>query len=202
MKNLLLLISIGLMASTASADPNTSVDTETQKLGMQAEAQQVAKELVGTLGKALKQALIESGPGGAIGVCRDTAPMLAGSLSRRTGWKVGRVSLKVRNPLIGEPDRWEQATLKRFELEVASGTDPDTLQTSAIVQEHQRNYFRYMKALPVKPLCLTCHGNPGDIPDQVSSKLALEYPNDRATGYVLGEIRGAVTIKRRLNPLR
>jgi hypothetical protein len=70
------------------------------------------------------------------------------------------------------------------------------------VAEPQAAYFRFMKALPVKPLCLTCHGSEQTIPASVQARLAHEYPNDTATGYSVGQIRGAVSIKRRLNPAR
>jgi hypothetical protein len=167
---------------------------------MKREAQQVAKELVSTLGAALKQALSESGPEAAISVCRDTAPLIANSLSRRTGWKVGRVSLKVRNPLIGQPDAWEQKILQRFDYEAAGGASAAKLVAAEIVTEPQGEYFRFMKALPVKPLCLTCHGTERTIPESVQIRLAKEYPNDAATGYAAGQIRGAVSIKRKLGP--
>lgn len=162
-------------------------------------AQQVAQELVSKLGTALKQALGESGPAEAITVCRDTAPLLAGSLSRETGWKVGRVSLKTRNPLIGQPDAWEQSILQQFDDQAAGGANPVEMQHAEIVSEPDGRYFRYMKALPVKPLCLTCHGTEKTIPDPVRMKLQQEYPNDNATGYYAGQVRGAVTIKRKLD---
>ena len=196
MKHALIL----LIATCLTVPPAAAEQTQAQKQAMKTEAQRVAQELVSELGAALKQALTESGPEGAISVCRDTAPMLANSLSRRTGWKVGRVSLQARNPLIGQPDAWEQRVLQRFDEEAASGADPAKLHAAEIVSEPQANYFRFMKALPVKPLCLTCHGNEQTIPASVQARLAQEYPNDSATGYSAGQIRGAVTIKRRLEP--
>jgi len=189
------LIAICLIVPPAAAE-----HTAEQKQAMKREAQQVAKELVSTLGAALKQALSESGPEAAISVCRDTAPMIANSLSRRTGWKVGRVSLKVRNPLIGQPDAWEQKILQRFDYEAVGGASAAKLYAAEIVTEPQAEYFRYMKALPVKPLCLTCHGTERTIPESVQTRLAEEYPNDAATGYAAGQIRGAVSIKRLLRP--
>jgi hypothetical protein len=184
----------GLLAVPALAN-----DDAADFRSMRSEAHAVTQELVKKLGQALKQALKESGPEGAITVCRDTAPLLAGSLSRETGWKVGRVSLKTRNPLIGQPDTWEQKTLQRFDELAAGGAQPARLQQAEIVEEPEGRYFRYMKALPVKPLCLTCHGTDTTIPDSVKTRLKQEYPNDQATGYFAGQIRGAVTIKRKLS---
>ncbi len=188
------LLCAALLAATAAAEHHETADIN----GMTREARAVAQDLVNNLGGALKQALAETGPDGAISVCRDTAPMLAGSLSRRTGWKVGRVSLKTRNPLIGQPDAWEQEVLSRFDEVAASGKNTRNLEQAEIVSEPDGRYFRYMKALPVKPLCLTCHGTETTIPESVQVRLQQEYPNDKATGYHAGQIRGAVTIKRKL----
>ena len=195
--NRLLTITLitSLLAMPAAAQEQKADDLST----MTYEAQQVSRELVSKLGAALKQSLADSGPEDAISVCRDTAPALAGSLSRQTGWKVARVSLKARNPMIGQPDAWEQQVLERFDEAAASGKGPAALQFSEIVSEPEGRYFRYMEALPVKPLCLTCHGTEHTIPPAVRERLKQEYPNDHATGYYAGEIRGAVTVKRRLD---
>jgi hypothetical protein len=190
-----------LLIVTCIAVPFAAAEhTPTQEKAMKREAQQVTKELVSKLGAALKQALTESGPEQAISICRDTAPMLANSLSRRTGWKVSRVSLRARNPLIGQPDVWEQKILQRFDYEAAGGASFVKLQVAEIVKEPDADYFRYMKALPAKPLCLTCHGRGRTIPDTVQARLDQEYPKDMAIGYSAGQIRGAVSIKRRLVP--
>lgn len=192
-RSLSIFIGAALLASQALAN-----DRAEDFPAMENEARAVAQELAASLGSALKQALSESGPDGAITVCRDTAPLLAGTLSRQTGWKVGRVSLKTRNTLIGQPDAWEQQVLRRFDEQAKAGTDPAEMQHAEIVSEPEGRYFRYMKALPVKPLCLTCHGTATTIPDSVKTRLAQEYPHDMATGYIAGQIRGAVTVKRKL----
>ena len=189
------ILTTSLLAMPAAAQQQTADDLAT----MTYEAQQVSREFASSLGDALKQALKDSGPEGAISVCRDTAPALAGSLSRRTGWKVARVSLKTRNPMIGQPDAWEQQVLEQFDKDAAAAKGPMALQFSEIVTEPQGRYFRFMQALPVKPLCLTCHGTEHTIPPSVRERLKQEYPNDRATGYYAGEIRGAITIKRKID---
>ena len=55
-----------------------------------------------------------------------------------------------------------------------------------------------MKAIPTQPMCLQCHGKPADMKDNVKAILAKEYPEDKAVGYSLGEIRGAISIKHKL----
>ena len=156
-------------------------------------------QLVQQLGAQLKQELARGGPEGAIGVCRDAAPEIAGKLSRQSGARVARVSLKTRNPLLGTPDAWEQAVLADFDRRAAAGEKPETLEYSETVAEPQGRYFRYMKAIPVQPLCLTCHGTDAMIAPEVAQRLQSDYPHDRARGYTVGQIRGAVTVKRPLD---
>lgn len=162
------------------------------------DARLTAAELTQKLGGALKQEMAAGGPERAISVCRDLAPGLASELSRRTGARVARVSLKARNPLLGQADAWEQQVLMDFDRRAAEGQKPETLERAEIVEEPQGRYFRYMKALPVQPLCLSCHGGEATLADPVKAKLAAEYPHDRAFGYAPGQIRGAVTIKQLL----
>jgi hypothetical protein len=156
-------------------------------------------QLLQQLGAELKQELARGGPAGAIGVCRDAAPEIAGKLSRQSGARVARVSLKTRNPLLGTPDAWEQAVLAEFDRRAAAGEKPETLEYSETVTEPQGRSFRYMKAIPVQPLCLACHGTAEMIAPEVAQRLQGDYPHDRARGYTVGQIRGAVTIKRPLD---
>ncbi len=165
---------------------------------LQQESRDVATPFLQQLGAANKKAISESGPDAAVGVCKDIAPQLTSSISRQTGWKLTRVSLKVRNPLLGTADAWEQKGLQEFEARVAKGEKPETLELAEIVQEPNGKSFRYMKAIVLQQGCVACHGSAEQIPDGVKARLAEEYPHDRATGYGVGQIRGAVSIKRPL----
>ena len=165
-------------------------------------ARATASDLIQRLGAVLKKEMAVGGPDNAIAVCRDFAPGLAGELSRRTGARVSRVSLKTRNPLLGQPDAWEQKVLAEFDQQAAQGAKPEILERSEVVTEPQGRFFRYMKAIPVQPLCLSCHGTTDSIPDPVKARLAADYPHDRAIGYGLGQIRGAVTIKQSVESAR
>ncbi len=164
-----------------------------------AHSRATSAQLVQQLGAELKQELARGGPAGAIGVCRESAPAIAGRLSRESGARVARVSLKTRNPLLGTPDAWEQAVLAEFDRRAAAGEKPESMESFETVTEPQGRYFRYMKAIPVQPLCLACHGTAETITPEVAQRLDTDYPHDRARGYALGQIRGAVTIKRPLD---
>jgi hypothetical protein len=154
-------------------------------------------QLVGQLGGTLQEEL-KKGPDSAIGVCKDIASVKAVDLSRQTGWRVSRVSQKVRNPLLGIPDAWEAAALADFDKRAAAGEDAATLEKAEVVTEGGRQYLRFIKALPVQPVCLTCHGPEDKIPADVKARLKKEYPHDQAVGYQQGQIRGGLTVKRPL----
>jgi hypothetical protein len=163
------------------------------------DSRQVAAALIQQLGARLRATLEEKGPQGAISVCKTIAPELAGQLSRDTGWRVARVSLRTRNPLLGAPDAWEQSVLMEFDRRAAAGEKPEALEAAEVVSEPEGRYFRYLKAIPAGPLCVTCHGPVGQLAPGIVETLAKEYPHDRATGYTAGQVRGGVTVKRRLD---
>jgi hypothetical protein len=163
---------------------------------MLAASRQAASQLLQRLGAELRAELAKGGPDGAVAVCKQIAPDIAGDISRRNGWRVARVSLRTRNPMLGQPDAWEQNVLAEFDRRAAAGEKPDQIEFAQTVDEPQGRYYRYMKAIPVQPLCLTCHGTEATVPDSVKERLKADYPHDRAVGYAAGQIRGAVTIKR------
>lgn len=134
---------------------------------------------------------------GAIAACRDKAPKMAAAASQNTGWAIRRVSLKNRNPK-AVPDAWEQAVLEDFDRRRAAGESPATMEKAEIVAEGDKRTLRYMKALPTLGLCLNCHGTEDKLAPEVKAKLTELYPDDKATGYSEGQIRGALTVKRPL----
>ena len=137
-----------------------------------------------------------SGPLRALMVCRYSCPEMISKLSRKTGWGVGLVSLKPRDPATGMPDVWEQRVLLDFERRVAKGERGDGLEFAEVVAEPQGRYYRYARAIIVEPVCLACHGPVDSLSDSVKAQLSLHYPFDQATGYRVGQLYGIATVKR------
>ena len=152
----------------------------------------VVKAFMGELKHELKSALKAGGPVTGIEVCNKVAPAIAEAQSRKTGWTVGRTSLRPRNSN-NAPDAWEAKVLKDFETRKAAGEDPKKMEFYELTQVQGKEVFRYMKAIPTaaKP-CLACHGE--HIKPGIASKLDEHYPNDKARGYRAGDIRGAFSI--------
>lgn len=193
LKRLLLPAALAVTLLQPALAPAQSLSTLT------AEARRAADSLIAMIKGELVQALETSGPLKGIVVCKYSVPELTSVMSRRTGWKVSRVSLRTRNAALGVPDVWEQEGLLRFEERAARGEKPDLMEVAEIVEEPAGRFFRYLRVLPAEPVCATCHGPPATLSEAVKAQLAAEYPFDRGAAHDPGLVRGAVTVKRPLN---
>lgn len=162
------------------------------------EARKVASAVPPKLVQVLSAEIAQNGVVSAVEVCNDKAPKMAKAASEQSGWAIKRVSLRNRNPK-AVPDAWERAALEEFDRRAAAGESPAALEKSILVEQDGQDgkkEFRYIKALPVQPLCLSCHGSADTIPADVASKIKALYPDDTGVGYAVGQIRGAITIRK------
>ena len=169
------------------------VSEETDELSvLKEEAVTIVKQFAGSLKPQLLEAIESGGPAHAIDICSSQAPEIANKLSQETGWQIRRVSLKPRNSDSAEADDWERKTLLWFEQQQEKQEPPANMIHAEIVESR----FRFMKAQPVEALCLNCHGE--TLVPEVSVAIKQHYPNDQATGYSLGQIRGAISLSKDL----
>lgn len=161
------------------------------------EARKVAVSIPPKLLEVLDEEIRAGGPENAISVCREKAPQMAKAASEKTGWNIRRVSLKNRNPK-AVPDAWERSVLEDFDRRAAAGEKPTGLEKGEVVTVDGQKMYRYMKALPTQDLCLQCHGAADRISPATQAKLKELYPEDKAVGYSLSEIRGAITLRKPL----
>ncbi|MFP3874483.1 MAG: DUF3365 domain-containing protein [Thiohalophilus sp.] len=179
------LVSITLMAMLAGSA------TADQKAAHVEQSREAVKQFFGKLKGELQAGMKAGGPVNAIEVCSEKAPDIARQVSEKNDLKIGRTSLKPRNS-DNAPDEWEKSVLREFEQRKADGENPGKMEKHAIVEQDGQQHFRYMKAIPTGELCLKCHGS--ELDPGVSAKLEKLYPEDRATGYSEGDLRGAFTI--------
>jgi len=151
-------------------------------------ARTAAREFGGTLKRTLTGAMADGGAPAAIAVCADKAPEIAELVGARHGVDVSRTSLRVRNPA-NAPTDWQRRVLEDWKAAVAAGTDPATLE---FFETRPDGGFHYMKAIGSAPLCVTCHG--AAIAPSVAEAIAARYPDDRATGFAPGDLRGAFVV--------
>ncbi len=185
---------IGTLAALAIFATVASAQDQAPKKAVE-ESRSVALQVSREHRSQLLRELQLSGPLRSLLMCKYSCPEITLSLSRKTGWNVSMVSLKPRNPA-HMADVWEQHVLADFDRRVAKGEQAEALEYAEIVSEPQGKYLRYAKAIPVEPLCLTCHGARDTLPDAVKAQLAIDYPFDKATGFSMGQVYGIVSIKR------
>ena len=138
-------------------------------------------DILGPLKTELKAALIsglEQGPEAAIAVCKEQAPAIAESLSF-AGVRVGRSSHRLRNPENAAPD-WLEPVLEGY---LADGS-PREATVVALPGER----VGYVEPILLQPMCLTCHG--AALAPAVAETIEREYPDDEATGFTVGDLRG------------
>lgn len=182
-------LAFGLLALSMTAFTFAENDIQT-------EARNNAILLGKTLKTELHATMVNDGPLAAIKVCNEKAMPLTAQISEQTGWSVGRTSLKVRNPA-NQADEWEQAQLQEFDRLLAAGQTPATLEVFEENKENGKTVQRFMKAIAIEAGCLACHGE--TLAEPVRAKLDQLYPNDKARGYSVGQLRGAFTLQRTLD---
>jgi hypothetical protein len=152
------------------------------------ESRELTRQFQQRLKTELEAAIAQGGPVGAIAVCREKAPAIAAELSAASGASVSRTALRVRNPA-NAPQPWQREAMERFEQRMAAGEPVDKLE---LFETPDGQGARYMKAIPTGPLCLTCHGS--NLAADVQSALRSMYPDDAATGFAVGDLRGAFSV--------
>ena len=178
------------MGVTSSASQQILKDSRLER------ALQEARRVSDDLGEGVRRLLLKEiergGFVGALRVCSESAQEITGQFNLETGHSVRRVSLKYRNPK-NVPDEYERRKLEEFDLL----NRQKKLEKEYVegVTEEGRQYLRYMRPLLIAPLCLTCHGPKENIPQEVKAILSEKYPDDRATGFLVGDVRGAISAR-------
>jgi len=190
-----LLTMRSVLGAVLGAMLGLSLPTQAQDQNLLPEARKVASAVPSKLLEMLNSQIAKGGPAAAVEVCNEKAPQMAKAASEQTGWAIRRVSLRNRNPK-AVPDAWELEALKDFDQRAAAGEKPATLEKYGVVDTATGKEYRYMKALPTQPVCLACHGAAENFAPEVAEKLRTLYPADKATGYSVGDLRGAITLRK------
>lgn len=142
-----------------------------------------AKEYSNTLKSNLKTAIENGGIENAIEFCNTNAIPLTDSISKAKQLSFSRVSHRNRN-LLNKASRFELSLIEQYNQ--SKSKNPKLFQTGS------QKLF-YAPIYIDSPLCLNCHGTT-QISESVKSTLYELYPNDLATGFSDGELRGLLKI--------
>ena len=100
-----------------------------------------------------------------------------------TGYQLRQVSSKYRNPK-NKPDKFEENALAEFEK------NENLFEYKGIDKISGQKVLRYLIPLYIEEACLKCHSAKETIPEFIKGN----YPEDKATDYVFGDLRGAISV--------
>lgn len=171
---------VAIEAKKQTADvgrANVSIVTDKIPSEEDKSAMLVAKDAMFTrLSGALMDAMASGGPAAAITVCKTKAPEIAEEVSRLHDLRIGRTGVRLRN-LNNTAPGW------------AAKMTEDMIDNPQFVSLSNGGSAAL---LPIKmqAMCLMCHGPEEQLVPEIKTKLSELYPDDRATGFQEGELRG------------
>lgn len=157
-------------------------------------AKAAAMAFSGQLRGELQAAMAAGGPIAAVEVCNERAPHIAEAVMAEHGVRLGRVALPGRNRNPGQvADEWRLETLQAFQQAVESGAAAG--EQVAVMRDGLPDgvALRMMRGIATEPPCLACHGK--DVAAPVLAAIAQRYPDDHATGFDIGDLRGALWVE-------
>jgi hypothetical protein len=132
--------------------------------------------MMGALMSRLMDVSGKEGTAAAIRVCKDEASEIAGRVAEEQGVTIGRTSFRLRNPE-NVPPKWAKDLVEERRAE-------------PVYLLHVDGRLAAFLPIRLKPQCESCHGPKESIPEEVQARLAELYPNDEATGFTSGGLRG------------
>ncbi len=140
------------------------------------------------LGKNLMSAIQKKGTPEAVVFCNKRAYPITDSVATSHRATIKRASDRPRNPK-NQATKRELDAIARFKKAIAANQDCEPITT--VVNNNTILYY----PITTKSMCLQCHGNPAtDIQPAVLTAITQLYPQDKAVGYGVNEVRGVWSI--------
>ena len=179
-RNLLLLT---LLSTLLTAAPSNQDEQAIAK------GNEISSALLQKLGGEVKAKMQAGGPLAAVHFCSQNALVLTDELAKQTHTGIKRVSLKNRNP-VNAADTEEQEILRKWEKMTATG---ESLPPYEFKRTTDNKSIFYKPIVLNNEACLKCHGELAAGSD-VAATIRSLYPDDKATGYKMGDLRGMIVI--------
>ena len=192
LKVLSLVLPVLLLTAPVSDD-----DLETYR----EKGDQITDATQAVLLKELTAAMKAGGPPNAVAYCNSRAQMIMDSVSEAEGVWVRRKSDRTRNLRDALLNDRDIEAFNRLRTALQEGGTPVTM------VDDEGMTVEYYRPIVIKKPCLACHGTPGEtVADETLEVINQAYPNDQATGYKVGDLRGMwhlsfKLVERQLEPL-
>jgi hypothetical protein len=164
-------------------------DEELTELAIE-EGNRITMETQQLLGSTLKSRIQQDGIPAALEYCNLNAYPLVDSIENKYHVTIKRASSNTRNPQ-DKPDTEEFKILSGYQSDLQAGRTPE------VFLEIRENEIHYARPIVLNDaVCLKCHGTVGEeiLPDHYELIQEL-YPEDKATGYSLGDLRGIWSVR-------
>ncbi|MCU0748216.1 MAG: DUF3365 domain-containing protein [Akkermansiaceae bacterium] len=174
------ILSLALLACERKTAVNHVPREEALKVARDA-AQEAFQQLSGELAQAIQA----GGTVAAIPVCKSKAESLVSKVAGERELSMIRLSDRPRNPSQMATGA-DLAAIESFRAAILAGNPP----SPAVSQEADGSTLVRLPIVASQPLCLQCHGSDNDISAETRAAILASYPDDKATGYRLNELRG------------
>jgi len=189
MRFLFILLTIYLAGCAQKTEQEADMSAQMDTAAVVTEGQKITKAAFTTLSSNLQQALSEGGVENALRFCNVEAMPLTDSLSTNYDVTISRVSHRPRNQA-NRADSLEMATIKTYLEHVKQQAEP-----KPEVYAEAKKIIYHAPIRINNPLCLNCHGKVGtDITESDLQTIQRLYPEDQATGFSMGDLRGIWTV--------
>lgn len=137
---------------------------------------EMQNELLSNVAKAIR----EGGVGYAVEFCHQHALPITDSMANLNKVYIQRLSDKNRNPdnviqTNADIEAWERVKKEKVDF---------------IMEEEKGKVVYYRPILLAMKTCMQCHGKVEEIKEEALQVIHEKYPEDKATGYELGDLRG------------
>ena len=140
----------------------------------------IATEAQTVLMQNVAAAIQKSGTEYAVEFCNSRAMPLTDSIADHLDVDIQRLSDKNRNP----------ANAIQIPMDSKAWQKMQSEKTPLLEQDDMGGIFYYKPISIAMPTCLKCHGGKNDISESTQEIIAQKYPNDKAIGYEMGDLRG------------
>jgi len=174
--------------------------TEKQIAQAKVEAESAMDELQQRLSKRLTEALSEGSPEQALDLCATVAREVTEEVAAEKGLVLRRTALRYRNP-DNAPTAREREYLQKIQAMLASGDSMEeekirAAECSAVRTDDGGWEYHCFRPIFVKEVCTLCHGTEDQISPATREAISRHYPDDRATGFAVGDLRGAFSVRK------
>ena len=150
---------------------------------------EIGQTVVKKLGSSLMKQMKSGGPKQAIPFCNTAALPFTKEIVTKYNVAIKRTSHRLRNGK-NRPNTDEKRVLDSYLLSLSEGKS-----LMPMIKKEADGKVHFYAPIKVENKCLACHGSVGkEVKKETYNLIKSLYPNDKATGFKAGDLRGVMSI--------